>query len=161
MCGSFAGDKAKDDMLALDHIGEAKAKPRAKAKAGKSRWMAYTSPEDLVDLWKATNDLCNATIKDWMACYAAVYVTSATEQDARLWLRTDDGVIVFLDGARVFDGHHHEAIDLDAPLRLPRGTSCLMLKVENLAYDINLKARLADPDGLPLEGVTIGIEPGK
>lgn len=161
VCGSFAGDKTKDDMLTIDPIGEAKARPLAKKKAGKSRWMAYTSSEDLVDLWKATSELCNATVKDWMCCYAAVYVTSDREQDAHLWLRTDDGVHVLLDGKLVFDGHHHQAIDVDTPLKLKQGTSCLMLKVENLDYDINLKARLTDPDGLPLEGVTIGLEPGK
>jgi hypothetical protein len=87
----FPGDKTKDDMLTIDPIGEAKARPLAKKKAGKSRWMAYTSSEDLVDLWKATSELCNATVKDWMCCYAAVYVTSDREQDAHLWLRTDDG----------------------------------------------------------------------
>ena len=106
---------------------------------GKKKWVPYDSPEDNVDLGKAVGK------SDWSTYYAAVYLHAERDAEPVLWLGTDDGFKLFLNGAEVLEGHHHDYSGDDTyrvPLRLSKGRNLLLIRIENHAYDIRLKARL-------------------
>ncbi len=153
VAGPFPGSAANDDALEIDAVGEAKERPVNKSKAGKKKWSTWQAPADgKVDFKK----VFPGAPCDFVASYAACYVTCDAPKDALLWLYADDGVRVFLDGKLVFDHHHHDPMnDLKAPLALPQGTSCLMVKLENTTYDCIFTARLCTREGGPIAGVVV------
>ncbi len=155
--GGFTGTPGVDDPLVVDHVKEKRAKPRAGAKAGKLEWTRYESPDDLVDLKKAAAAAGGTPIVDWCAGYAATRIEAKETTEARLWLDSDDGIRVFLNGELVFEDHHHYGKDgMLVDLDLPPGASTLLVKVENTNYEWTFRARLADRDGAVLRGVAVG-----
>jgi len=150
LAGPYRGAPNEDDAFFEDPIGVAKAAPAPGRRAGKDRWEAYASPEDKIDLMKARSPA------DWSTYFAATYLTAASDTDAALWIGSDDGCRVWLDGELVLEGHHHDGSDDDhyrVPLRLAAGRHLLIVMVENHAYYCWFKARLTDAAGGPLTGV--------
>ena len=150
VAGSFRGAPHEDDLLFDDPIGVAKAAPAAGRRAGKDKWEAYASPDDRVDLLKACGP------GDWSAFFAAVYLEPEADTDAVLWVASDDGCRVWLDGELVLDGHHHDGCDDDhyrVPLKLGAGRRLLLVMVENHGYGCWLRVRLSDAAGAPLAAV--------
>jgi hypothetical protein len=131
-------------MLYLEHFKIARAKPAAGRRAGKKNWEAYRSPEDEIDLKKA------AGADEGCTYYAALYLHTTAATTAVLWLGTDDGCQVYLNGERLLDGHHHDYSGDDfyrVPLALGEGRNLLVVKVENANYYAKLKARISGPQG--------------
>jgi hypothetical protein len=155
LAGPYRGHRRADDMLFLEHFRIARARPAAGRKAGRKEWTAYRSPEDTVDLEKALGE------GDGCTYYAALYLHAAAATTAVLWIGTDDGCRVYLNGARLLEGHHHDYSGDDfyrVPLALRAGRNLLLVKVGNANYYAKLKARLSDPRGGPLTGVAAGLK---
>jgi hypothetical protein len=157
----FFGKPGADDALETDFIGEKRANALSDQRAGTKasrKWTAFESPEDKVDLQIVTKP------GDRSATYAFAWVRSETKQDAILWLSSDDGVRVFLNGEMVFEHHHHDAVPQDslrALLKLEAGWNRLLLKVENVGYFCYFFARVSDPEGKPIAGLTWSLSPTK
>ncbi|MHC5032703.1 MAG: prenyltransferase/squalene oxidase repeat-containing protein [Planctomycetota bacterium] len=144
LAGPYRGNRRADDMLYLEHFKIARAKPAAGRRAGKKNWEAYRSPEDEIDLKKA------AGADEGCTYYAALYLHTTAATTAVLWLGTDDGCQVYLNGERLLDGHHHDYSGDDfyrVPLALGEGRNLLVVKVENANYYAKLKARISGPHG--------------
>jgi hypothetical protein len=155
LAGPYRGHRRDDDMLFLEHVKIARAKPAAGRKAGKGSWEAHRSPEDEVDLKKA------AGAGDGSTYYAALYLHATAATDAVLWIGTDDGCQVYLNGEQLLEGHHHDYSGDDfyrVPLALAAGRNLLLVKVENANYYAKLKARLSGPQGGPLAGVAASLK---
>jgi hypothetical protein len=145
--GPHAGKPREDDMLYTQHFSIARAKPVA----GAGKWTAYRSPEDRIDFGVA------ARKADYCTYYAATYLHCATAVDAVLWIGSDDGFKLFLNGKEIREEHHHDYSGDDkfrVPVKLVAGRNLLILKVENTGYSVHFKARISDEKGARLAGVT-------
>ena len=151
IAGPFPGEPQGDDHLFLPHLDPQRVRPREGGKAGRKRWLAHDSPEPKIEIGKAVG-----AEQAWASFYAAVYVHAEAATEAHLWIGSDDGLRVWLDGEEVLYGHHHDYCGDDhyrVVLQLPEGRSLLLLQVENLEYYVHFRARLTDPAGHGLEGV--------
>jgi hypothetical protein len=95
--------------------------------------------------------------------YARAEFTSPAEQDAVLKLGSDDGVIVWLNGAEVHRNNAARGLQPDqdtVPVHLKAGPNVLLLKIFNKGSDWGFVARLVDAAGKPLivEAVPAQIE---
>lgn len=155
LAGPYRGNRRADDMLYNKHFEIARAKPAVGRRAGKRRWKVYRSPADEVDLKEG------AGLGEGCTYYAALYLHAAAATDAVLWLGTDDGCRVYLNGEQLLDGHHHDYSGDDfyrVPLALAAGRNLLVVKVENVNYYAKLKARFSGPQGGPMAGVTAALK---
>jgi hypothetical protein len=144
IAGPFASEPGQDDMLLTSHLNEKRLGPRPGDLAGRGRWVRHTASEDAVKPAAATRE---ASFAAW---YAFTWIEVSADLDAVIWLASDDGARLYLDGALIFEGHHHDGVPTDhyrVPLRLSEGRHRLLLKVENVGYDVWFKLRLSDPEG--------------
>lgn len=151
VAGPYRGEQGEDDTLFVDEFNVAHAAPAAGRPAGKLKWAAYESPDDTVDLVKACG------VGDWSGYYAACYLHVAEQARAILWVGSDDGCRVWLDGEEVLFGHHHDFSGDDfyrVPVEVAPGRHLLLVKVENHGYNAYLRVRLSDEAGGPLAGVS-------
>lgn len=150
---------ADDNALLLDPIGETKVRPAAGKGAKNGKWQRFESGTDEIDLIQAIAP--NGGIDfSRTASYAATYVTSDVARDAMLWLSTDDGVRVFLNGKLVHEDHHHDwKADMRVPIALEKGSNLLLLKVENVGYFCRFRARITDSADSSLPGISATTRP--
>lgn len=95
---------------------------------GESKWTAYQSPADAIDLDAALGKV------DGMLAYAYTEFQVDSAQAAVLALGSNDGCRVWLNGEQVFDHPAVRGLVLDAdliPVLLRAGTNRLLLKVED------------------------------
>jgi len=152
VAGPFRGERGEDDALFDPPLDVRRASPADGRDAGKLEWKAFASPDDKVDLSRA----CPGD-RDWACFLAACWLHVPAPSPAVLWIASDDGCRVWLDGEEVLFGHHHDYSGDDfyrVPVDLSAGRHVLLVAVENLRYDAFLRVRLSDPDGKPLPGVT-------
>jgi len=143
VAGPFRGQVGEDDSLFQEDF-DVKAAAVAGRSAGKLKWEAYDSPEDRVDFKKACG------VADWSSYYAACYLHAAEASSAILWIGSDDGCRVWLDGKEILFGHHHDYSGDDfyrVPIDLAAGSHLLLVHVETQGYDVLLKARISDAQG--------------
>lgn len=155
VAGPFRGEQGEDDILFHQDFKVETAAPAAGRPAGKSKWDAYESPADALDFAKAC-----AGATDWSGYYAACYLRATEHAAGILWIGSDDGCRVWLDGSEVLFGHHHDNSGDDfyrVPVDLAPGRHLLLVQVENHGYNALLKARLTDPEGRPLASVTASV----
>ena len=156
VAGPFRGESGEDDLLYEDHVNPKRGTPVAGAPAGREKWEAFTAEEDKVEF---EQHLPGAP---WAAYYAAAWLHAEADTDAVLWLSSDDGIRAWADGEEILFGHHHDFPGQDfyrVPLRLEKGRTLLLLKVENLEYYCYFFARLTDPEGKPLAGIRVALTP--
>jgi hypothetical protein len=141
VAGPFFSAKHEDDMLFEAHFKLSRARPGPGVRAGKKKWLAYESPEDGIDLQLAAGKGA------FCSYYAAQYLFADEATKALLWLGTDDGFRVYLNGEQVGASLHHGYLGDDAatvPLELRAGRNLLIIKVSNAEHYAKLRARLTD-----------------
>jgi hypothetical protein len=148
--GPFTETGVDDTMLVKDHFPVARIKPREGASVGGKRWALYTSPEDVVDLDKAAGD------SQYSAVYAATWLHAGVDTEILLWVASDDGMRVFLEGKELLHSPHHDWSGDDRyalPVRLEAGAHLLLVKVSDVGYYCRLRVRVTDLEGIPAPGV--------
>lgn len=151
VAGPFASRKS--DPLGRDEIGETSiaAPVRENERAGSSsrKWRKVECEGAVLDLEKAIAPF------DVACAYACATVTASREQDAVLWIGHDDGARAWLNGRLVHDHEtYSEACAPDAywaAVRLRAGANVLLVKVYDHNYGCGVSARVASPDGRPVE----------
>lgn len=126
-----------------------KRKPAPGAGFGKLKWELYRSPaeESFVDLQKALRPI------DWAVGYAATYLSVPAPTEAILWLGSDDGWRVILNGEIVdeLDWFGGSAPDRHAiPLKLEKGANALVLQISESVGTWGFHARVSDARGKPV-----------
>jgi hypothetical protein len=157
----LVGPFASDGQLGAHHAvlpPEQSPDPRAEYEGlnGKVRWQAYRAPADAVSV-----DLTRCFQPTERVCaYALCFVTSPVEQDAWLRFGSNDAGKVWLGGRLVHDYPREGRVELDRDIvriRLPKGTTPLLVKVTNNLRNWGFVLRLTDDRGRPLQNVTYGL----
>jgi hypothetical protein len=125
---------------------------------GPVRWREHhqNGPKASVDLtrvFQPTERVC---------AYALCFVTSAEEQDAQIRLGTNDAGKLWLGGRLVCDYPREGTAYLDRdliPVRLPKGTTPILLKITNDEKNWGFVFRMTDLQGRPLRNVKISVRP--
>jgi hypothetical protein len=143
LAGPYPSKRGEDEMLFDKHFKISKAAPAPGKRAGKKKWIAYAGPADEIDLQKA----CAEAV--WCVYYAALYLFADQQTEAALWLGTDDGFRLYLNGERILESHHHNFQERRVPVTLKAGRNLVIVKIENTTYYCKLKARLTDLQGKP------------
>ena len=160
----LAGPFGSDDQLAAHYAvlpPERDPNPQAEYDGlnGKVRWQAYhqAGPNvsvDLTKVFKPTERVC---------AYALCFVTSPVERPAQLRFGSNDAGKVWLGGQLVHDYPREGTAELDrdiVPIRLPRGTTPILLKITNNRLNWGFVFRLTDTQGRALKNVTFSLSPG-
>lgn len=101
--------------------------------------------------------------KDYVLAYATTKVVSDREREAVIVASASDGLIVWLNGEKVFSKNLTvRDITLDMykiPVRLKKGENTILLKICQRWLSWGFYLRLADKDGVPLrDGMRYGLE---
>ena len=129
--------------------GEAEVAPfEGEAESGEV-WTWLTSGDDQVDLKNYFYDKYGSYQRNVVA-YAFTYVYSSTRQEAVLWIGSDDGIKIWLNGQEVLSnpssGSHKIAEDR-VPITLEQGDNRLLLKVKNDLGSYAFSLLVTDGDG--------------
>ncbi|MHC4225311.1 MAG: hypothetical protein ACYSUN_15080 [Planctomycetota bacterium] len=89
--------------------------------------------------------------------YAALYLFADEPTEAVIWLGTDDGFRLYLNGEEVLESHHHNFQEKRVPLSFEAGRNLLLVNIENTTYYCKLKARLTDLQHKPQRLVRASI----
>lgn len=124
---------------------------------GKIGWRKHYSNSDIVDLRKLMG------VDEPAVAYAAAWISSDKARPVQLWLGSDDGIKVWLNGKLVFT--HPEARSFEARkdsvvVELEKGDNELRVKVENQTADWMFAMEVVDPlTDEPVLGVSVRNQP--
>jgi hypothetical protein len=93
--------------------------------------------------------------------YAYATVVSDREQDVRVLLGSDDGVKLWVNGKLCHENHTQRGVTRDedsVTVRLIAGENRVLFKVDQGHGGWGLMARLTDPDGAPVSGLTLRLD---
>ncbi|HOZ47995.1 MAG TPA: hypothetical protein PLO37_22110 [Candidatus Hydrogenedentes bacterium] len=116
---------------------------------GKVRWIEHNQDTDLasVDFTKIF------TPTEHVCAYALCFVTSPDQRDVQIRLGTNDSGKLWLNGELIFDYPYEGTAWLDREMievRLPAGTSTILLKICNGQLNWGFVFRIADMQGRPM-----------
>ncbi len=148
-------DNANRIGLSTDYVGETTAAPSAGEISGGLTWRTYQSPIDVIDL----SGILYPT--EYMVAYAHLYINSPSDQSCELWLGSDDGVKVWLNGVLVHENSAWRPVIKDQdkiPITLKQGWNRLLLKVDNLTAGWGFAARICDKAGNEVPGLVYQLD---
>lgn len=155
ICGPFFS-APPEKPLDEDFIDEESVQPVPGALAGGLAWKEVPVPTKLVDFFPALGTHFNC------AGYIATWVKPPQQMKARLRLGSDDGVKVFVNGSLVFANPAERGLRADqdeVPVFLNREWNSIILKINNIGGGWQGIARLTDPFGKPILGLTQSATP--
>lgn len=139
--GSFANDKVERNATFEDLVAYASGGTYTEAQVKPYPTMSYGSPQGSWnyvhrDDFKLDFKEHFVTNTDWKAAYAFAYVVleSTEATNVELKLGSDDGILIWFQGEKVFSTVETRALDVDddtVPLTLTGGVYPVLLKVEN------------------------------
>jgi hypothetical protein len=125
---------------------------------GKVRWREYhqSGPKASVDLKQVFQP------SERVCAYALCFISSPVDQDAQLRLASNDAGKAWLGGKLVYDYPREGSALLDRDVvrvRLPKGTTPLLLKITNNLSNWGFILRVSDLQGQPLRNLKISLSP--
>lgn len=137
--------------LATDYLGgEANVAPDEGSILNNRPWFRLDSPSEVIDLSGALYSATNCV------GYAHVYVYSPTNQSVSLWLGSDDGIKVWLNGAVVWNNNVYRSLTVDQDkfqVNLNAGWNRMLVKVSNGAVSWAFTAKFCDSNGVTVPGL--------
>lgn len=148
VCGPI--QDPKDDQLEAGYRGEAELVPRAGSVFRGRTWKEQRELDDFVGFGAGDQP------GDRVLHYAFTWLHVETECDALLWMGSDDGFRVFIDGEPVLESHHHGPDPRDrrsAAVHLAAGARRMLVKVENETGESGFWLRFSARDGGRIGGI--------
>lgn len=139
----------------IDYIGERYILPSRQIMSSGRVWSLYESQGDYIDL------ASRFFPSEYVVAYAHLYVLSPTDQSCQLWLGSDDGIEVWLNGSLVYASFSLRPAVPDsimAPISLRQGWNRLLLKVDNEKGDWGFYVRIRDSNGNPLPAIQYQVD---
>jgi len=145
------------DMEADSLGGESTILPGEGEVNGGKTWKKHDSYENYIDL----RDYFSGQSVDNVITYAFVYIVSSREQSGNLWVGSDDGIRIWLNGELVLDhpssGSYSIAED-KVPITLKAGVNTLLVKVKNSYGYYGFSVNVCDDDGDTLPGIEYTVD---
>jgi hypothetical protein len=143
--------------LSTDYLsGEASVSPLAGTVTAGKPWNAYTSKTDYVDLATYYVD------PTYCAGYAFAYVYSPTAQKANMWMGSDDGIKVWINGTVAWtdDVHRPWVEDQDkTTVSLNAGWNKVLAKISQFSKTWGFSLKLCDSSGKAVSGLVYALAP--
>ena len=156
--GAHAGADLERDLLE----GEADALPFEGELTGDEVWTKLVSPEDKISLKNFFYDKYGSYQADVVAyAFTYVYVHSPGGQSGFLWIGSDDGIKIWLNGELVWDDPNsgsYRLVEDRVPVDLREGANSLLVKVKNEAGEYAFSLGVMDESGSTLPGVQYRID---
>ncbi|MBM3235622.1 hypothetical protein FJZ31_04920 [Candidatus Poribacteria bacterium] len=141
--GPFFPNNLEKDFLS-DIGGEANVNPKAgdtvtTADGRTLTWKRYQSQTEVVDLLDAVGRY------DYATAYAFCLLQTETAFDAKITLRSDDGITIWLEGIQVYSYPTWRPLSADSDTfvtHLQAGTNRCLVKVSDLTYPLDLAMRV-------------------
>jgi hypothetical protein len=142
--------------LDVDFLGgEADVEPAEGESANGQVWMELISPEDMVNLKNHFYEQYGSYQTE-VVSYAFTWISSKADQSGFLWVGSDDGVKIWLNGEVAWtdpsSGSHRLAEDR-VPIMLKAGENRLLVKVKNEVGNYAFSLAVVDEDGDTLPGI--------
>jgi hypothetical protein len=121
-------------------------------KYGPVRWTNYRTHGGVIGLGEIHGGQVPA-----VTTFASAAVISPREQEVRIFIGTDNDGQLMLNGSEIYSYSGERGINRDddtVSVVLPQGRSDMLLRVHNRTGLSGFFVRFADPDGMPLEGLT-------
>ncbi len=154
--GVFSNDK--DKGFDVDYLKtEAAADPVSGEAVGKPKWAAYSSPESKIDFF-GVGHLNIKKPKDYVVAYAYCVVQVSEQIAVEVRLGSDDGAMLWIDGALIGKVHRPRALKIDEDryaVPLSPGLHRILLKVEQHSKDFGFALRILSADGRPIPSLKI------
>ena len=141
-----------------DFIGESSAEPAAGQVSGGKTWFTHNNSSDVVNLANIFSP------HSYVYAYSFLYVQSPTTIPAKLWIGSDDGIRIWLNGTLVRSHHIHRDHDTDQEviyLTLNPGSNRLLVKCEQITNGWGFSARFTDLQNNTLTGVLYSTAPAE
>jgi dienelactone hydrolase len=155
LCGPFNENSKLSGCRALkkDYLnGEDSARPRAGQRVGGDgpAWRPFAIRHGFIA------NLRLFYSSPGIVSYALAYLLSPRAQPARIWLGSDDGFLLFLNGERIAARDIHRGLGVDSDsfgVKLKKGVNVMLMKVEQDfgAYEFCL--RVTGPAGKGIPGL--------
>ena len=123
---------------------------------GGNTWTCYNSGYPYIDM----GDHCNNA--DYGACYGFLRINSDIETSCQLWMGYEDGARIWLNGIEVLYDNRYGGFEADMTkidIDLQSGENRLLVKISEWTGNHGFSARLCNPDGSPVEGITYDPQP--
>ncbi len=157
------GPFASDSQLSAHHVAfppELSLDLRAECDGinGKLHWQVYhqagpLASVDLKKVFQPTERVC---------AYALCFITSPAEQEVQFRLASNDAGKAWLGGRLIYDYPREGSTFLDREIievRLPKGTTPILLKITNNLGNWGFVFRATDPQGRPLRDLKFSLSP--
>ena len=143
--------------LSTDYLrGEAGVVPVEGKVSGSKTWTKYSLPNGFINLAQIAGNPIQC------AGYASVYVYSPKAQRVNLWLGSDNGIKVWLNGSNIWtkdSGRGYIADQDKLTMNLNTGWNKLLVKVSQYGGNWCFSARICDSSGYVIPGVGYSIAP--
>jgi hypothetical protein len=146
------------NYLTTNYLGvdEGNINPQEGDIMGSKTWTAFNSGYPYIDMGQYCSNA------DYGACYAFARIYSDTSKSCQLWMGYDDGARVWLNGNEVLYDNRYGGFEVDMKkidISLQSGENRLLVKISEWMGAHGFSARLCQPDGSPVEGITYDPEP--
>ncbi|UCF49139.1 MAG: hypothetical protein JSU91_05165 [Thermoplasmatales archaeon] len=123
---------------------------------GGNTWTVFDSGNPYIDMGKHCN------YADYGVCYAFVKVNAINDISCQLWMGYDDGARVWLNGNEILFDNRYGGFVADMTkvnVTLQPGENRLLVKVSEWMGNHGFSARLCNPDGTTVEGLSFDPPP--
>jgi len=128
--------------------------------SGNVKWRHHKNPR-----WRGYIDLASLMEpKDWVCAYALCYVESPEEMNVQLRVGSNDSVVVWLAGKKVWDNKVDRTARLDddiVPVTLPKGVVPVLLKIGQTGVNWGFYFRITDHNGNRVPQLKFSTSPPK
>ena len=158
LCGPFneKGKLSSCRAMKKDYLsaggGENQVRPKAGMQLGDRgpAWQAYAVREGFIV------NLARFYSTEGIVSYAVAYLDCPKAQPGKIWLGSDDGFNLILNGKGIAFNDVHRGLGVDSDIfevKLKKGVNVILLKVEHSfgAYEFCL--RVTDPNGKTIKGL--------
>jgi hypothetical protein len=137
--------------LSKDYLGgESSVSPTAGSVSGGKTWFRRDSPTDYLDLAKEFGG------PYYCAAYAHTYVYSSAARTVAMWMGSNDGIKVWLNGTVVWNNNAYRSFTIDKDktnVALKAGWNRLLVKVSQATGSWGASVKLCDAYGNPVTGL--------
>ena len=141
--------------LTMNYIGnESTIYPAEGMISGSRKWFRVDAPTNYLDMSKAFKN------RTYCAGYAAAYVYSPAKQTVRMWIGSDDGTKVWLNGNVVWFNDVYRSFVFDSDktsVQLKAGWNRLVIRMSQGRRTWGLSVKFCDSAGNQIPGIVYSI----